>query len=246
MERLEDTPSWVIWSAIGASLASVVGSVLYFARNPRYDRLVRRTGAPEILAVLAAIQRYTESRDNAKAGLGQPELFPWWAEPRNAARETQIAESEAAGRGYDRNQSYGESPFPRQMWAFGSGGPYGMLPSTALAPWRRTDALRRGQVTPYDIFNPWRATVFFVDYAHRLTTKELNELPAKHHTLLALKRGMASPRLVRDVDEVQARSRRTRENVEKAIAALGLPARVIDAPIPLEWPDYPGARELVP
>ena len=247
MEKPETPPAWMLWGGLGASLISAVGALMYFARNPRFSRLVRRTGAPEIIVILAAIQRYTESRGNPKSGLGQPELFPWWAEPRNAPREAQVAESNAAGRGYDYNaKSYGESPFPREMWVFGSGGPYGLLPSTALGPWRHTDVMRRGQVTPYDIFNPWRSTVFFVDLAHRLTTKELDELPAKYRTLLALKRGMASPTLARDVDEVKARSRKTRENTEKAIAALGLPANTIDAPIPLQWPKYPGARELIP
>ena len=242
-----ETPAWVWWAAAGGSIASLLAAIVYFARRPSYDRMIRRTGAPEIIVTLAAIQRYTESRGNPKSGLGQPELFPWWAEPRNASRAKQEAESAAAARGYEYNRkSYGESPYPKKMWSFGSGGPYGLLPSTALGPWRGTDAIRSGKLTPYDVFNPWRATVFFVDYAHRLTTKELDELPARYQTLLALKRGMASPKLVRDVDESEARSRQTRENTEKAIAALELDPAVLHARIPLEWPDYPGARELLP
>ena len=191
-------PGWVWWTTAGVAIGSLLGIGIYAARRPSYDRLVERTGAPDVIKILAAIQRQTESRGNPKAGLGRPELFPWWAEPRNASRERQEAESAAAERGYEYNRdSYGESPFPKRMWIFGSGGPYGMLPSTALGPWRNTEELRAGKVTPYDVFNPWRSTVFFVDYAYRLATKHLKNLEPADRTLLALKRGMASPRLVR-------------------------------------------------
>ena len=241
-------PRWA-WYAGGATVfAGVIGAVVFAARRPGYDRLLRRTGAPAQLRWLAAIQRYTESRGNPKAGLGRPELFPWWAEPRNAPRHVQEAESDAAERGYEYNQkSYGESPYPKRMWIFGSGGPYGMLPSTALGPWRHTDDLRRGKVTPYDVFNPWRATVFFVDYAYRLTQREdFRSMPPVERNLLALKRGMASPKLVADYREQQTRSRTSRRKAEEAIDALGLGEKVLHTQIPLDWPSYRGARELVP
>ncbi|WP_232296469.1 hypothetical protein [Plesiocystis pacifica] len=227
---------------------TVVGAAIYSARKPSFDRMIRRTGAPPEMVLLGKLQRFTESRGNPRTGLGQPELFPDFAEPRNASRAAQVAESKAAGIGYDRNAAaYSQSPYPREMWVFGSGGPYGMLPSSALAPWRGTEALRRGKVTPYDVFNPWRATVFFVDYAHRLVNRaEFRELPPAHRTLLALKRGMASPGLIGDYNEAKARSRTTRHNTEKAARELGLDLSVLDTPIPLDWPRYPGAAELVP
>jgi hypothetical protein len=241
-------PRWVWWSLAGVAVASTVGVVVHLARSPGYDRLLARTGAPAELRTLAAIQRYTESRGNPKAGLGRPELFPWWAEPRNASREQQEHESNAAATGYDNNaDAYDESPFPRRMWIFGSGGPYGLIPSSALAPWRDTDELRRGRVTPYDVFNPWRATVFFVDYVHRLVKRdEFRNLPPEHRTILALKRGLASPALLADYSETQARSRTVRRRAIEAAAALGIPEVALEQRVPLEWPDYPGARELVP
>lgn len=241
-------PSWAWWTLAGVAVVSAVGVVVHVARSPGYDRLLARTGAPAELRVLAAIQRYTESRGNAKAGLGRPELFPSWAEPRNAPRDQQAHESAAAAVAFDRNAAtYGESPYPRRMWIFGSGGPYGLIPANALAPWRDTDDLRRGRVTPYDVFNPWRATVFFVDYVHRLVKRaEFRNLPPEHRTILALKRGLASPELLADAGETHARSRTVRRRAIEAAKALGIPESELDRRVPLDWSDYAGATELVP
>lgn len=241
-------PAWV-WLAGGvAAIGGFVGAVVWAARSPSYDRLLARTKAPAEIKILAALQRYTESRGNPKAGLGRPELFPWWAEPRNASREEQLAESEAAAIAYDRNkEAYLESPYPRRMWIFGAGGPYGLIPANALSPWRGTDALRRGKVTPYDIFNPWRATVFFVDYVKRLVDRaEFRNLPPSSRNILALKRGLAAPSLVADYEELKARSRTVRRKATEAAKALGLDEDVIYTKFPMTWPDYPGATRLVP
>lgn len=247
--QLEPTvPRWVWWTLGAVAVGGLAGTALLVSQAPPYRRYLARTGAPPELEALAAIQRYTESRGNAKAGLGRPELFPSWAEPRNARREVQVHESDAAAIAYDRNESaYLESPFPRRMWIFGSGGPYGMIPANALAPWRGTDALRRGKVTPYDVFHPWRSTVFFVDYVFRLVNRqEFRELPPQHRTILALKRGLASPKLVADANEDNPRSRTSRRNATEAALALGLSEDVLYTKVPLAWPDYLGAAELVP
>lgn len=249
--QLEPTiPRLVWWSLAAVTIGSIAGLAIYAARSPSWDRMVARTGAPEQIKVLAALQRYTESRGNPRAGLGRPELFPAWAEPNlGAPPERRAAESKAAADGYDQNaDAYSESPYPRRMWVFGSGGAYGLLPSSALSPWRKTDELRRGKVTPYDVFNPWRSTVFFVDYVYRLVSKrsDFGELPPEDRTVLALKRGLASPRLVADHREQQPRSRTTRRKATEAAEALGLGVEVLDTKVPLDWPRYRGARELVP
>ena len=218
-EARAGVPRWVWWTAGGLAVSSLVGAIVYTARSPGYERLLARTGAPEELQILAALQRYTESRGNPKAGLGQPELYPWWAEPRNAPRDKQVAESKNAADGYDRNaEAYGESPYPRRMWIFGTGGPYGLLPSSALAPWRDTDELRRGKVTPYDVFNPWRATVFFVDYVRRVIDRVIGESGTA-----ALQVGLWN-----------------------LVDALGMREDDLSTRVPVAWPDYLGARELVP
>jgi hypothetical protein len=241
-------PRWVWWTAAGVAVGSIIAVTIGVTRAPSYDRLLARTGAPRELKTLEALQRYTESRGNHKTGLGRPELFPWWAEPRDAPREQQDAESAAAAAGYDRNaESYGESPYPRRMWVFGSGGPHGLIPSSALAPWRNTDALRRGKVSPYDVFDRWRSMVFFVDYVHRLLKRpEFRSLPAAHRTILALKRGLASPELLTDTGEHEPRSRSIRRRAIEAAQAQGIDEDELYTQVPLEWPDYPSAQELVP
>ena len=239
---------WVWLVAGTAVLGGIAGLVIWAARSPSYDRLLARTGAPPEIKILAALQRYTESRGNPKAGLGRAELFPWWAEPRNAPREEQLSEAAAAETAYDRNEdAYLESPYPRRMWVFGSGGPYGLIPANALAPWQGTDALRRGKVTPYDIFNPWRATVFFVDMVKRLTERsEFRNLPPNSRNILALKRGLARPSLMADYEELEARSRTVRRRSTEAAKALGLDEDVLYTRFPPSWPDYSGATRLVP
>jgi hypothetical protein len=240
-------PPWV-WFAVGAAAVGAgFGALVWAARSPSYERLLARTGVPKELQALAALQRYTESRGNPKAGLGRPELFPWWAEPRNAPREEMDNEAEAAEIAYDRNKdAYLESPYPRRMWVFGAGGPYGLIPANALAPWRGTDTLRRGRVTPYDIFNPWRATVFFVDMVRRLMDRsEYRNLSSGSKNILAVKRGLAAPSLMADDDELKARSRTVRRKAIGAAKASGLNEDVIYTRIPDDWPNYPGATRLI-
>lgn len=240
-------PNWA-WIALGGvTLGGLFGVAMLHARSPAYARLLERTGIPRAFHDFAAIQRYTESRGNPKAGLGRPERFPTWAEPRNAPRDQQLNEANAAEQSYDRNaEAYAESPYPRRMWVFGSGGPYGQLPAIALSPWRNTDTLRSGRVTPYDIFNPWKATVFFVDHIHRLTRRsEFRGLPRQSQNFLALKRGMARPSLMADVDHRDARSRRSKANAIQACEALHIPTRYLYEVAPTDWRRYPGAQELI-
>ena len=241
-------PRWAWVTAGVVTVGGLVGAMLWAARSPGYDTLLERAGAPREMFPFAALQRYTESRGNPKAGLGRVELFPNWAEPRNAPREDQLIESDAAAVAYDRNaEAYSESPYPKRMWVFGSGGPYGLIPGNALAPWKDSDALRRGRVTPYDVFNPWKATVFFLEYVRRLIARsEFRTLPVRSRNFLALKRGMASPSLLADTDEHKPRSGTVRRRAIEAARALHIAEDYLYEPVPLDWPGYRGAQELIP
>lgn len=235
-------PWWLLGTlSAGVGLLALASSV---RRRPNYSRFFRRIGAPLAVEDLASIQRHTESRGNVRTGLGDPKLFPRWAEPRQAPRAQQLRESHAAILAYDRNRdAYRDSPFPRKMWIFGSGGPYGLIPANALAPWRGTDALRRGLVHPYDVFNPWRATVFFADYVWRLCQR--HTYPPLPH-ILSLKRGLASPTLMNDHAEEHPRSRTVRLRALEAARAEGFEPEVLYKIVLREWPKYRGATELVP
>ncbi|MFV8755741.1 hypothetical protein ACNOYE_34755 [Nannocystaceae bacterium ST9] len=244
----ERAPGWV-WFALGATVVGgAAGLAWWSARSPSWDNLVRRTGAPRELAKFAALQRYTESRDNPKAGLGRPELFPWWAEPRRSAgKAEQDQESAAALEAYERNAaSYGESPYRKPAWVFGSGGAYGLIPANALASFRDSDPLRRGTVGPYDVFDPWKSTVLFADYVYRLIHRdEFAELPSVARNWLAVKRGLASPSLMADHAETKERSRTVRQRADEAAEAVGLDPAFLRDRVPNVWPDFPGAVELL-
>ncbi|EDM79595.1 hypothetical protein PPSIR1_21244 [Plesiocystis pacifica SIR-1] len=241
-------PSWVWWTLGASALGGLGLALVKSAPSPGYDILLRRTGElPDAVHTLAALQRYTESRGNSLTGLGKVELFPAWAKPRQAPRDQQVAEAKAAATAYDRNaEAYADSPHPRYMWVFGSGGAYGLLPANALAPWKGTQALMTGRVSPYDVFSPWKSTVFFLEYVRRLIARDdFRRLPDSAKTVLTVKRGMASPALMADIHEAKARSRTTRRNCERACEALGLAKSVLERRVPEEWPKYRGAA-LIP
>ncbi len=241
-------PGWV-WFGLGAAVVGGATGLIWWAtRTPSWDDMIRRTGAPRELARFATLQRYTESRGNPRTGLGRVELFPHWAEPRvSASRAEQDNESAAALEAYERNASaYGESPWRKTAWVFGSGGAYGLIPGNALAPFRETDALRRGLVGPLDVFDPWRSTVLFVDYVHRLIQRdEFSELPPAAKNWLAIKRGLASPTLMPDHAETKERSRSVRQRADEAAVEIGLDPAFLRARVPNVWPDYPGAERLL-
>ena len=244
----ESVPGW-LWFGLGALfVGGGVGVLWWTHRTPSWDDLVRRTGAPRELARFAALQRYTESRGNPKAGLGRIELFPKGTEPnKSASKAAREHESAAALEAYERNAAaYGESPYRKPAWVFGSGGAYGLIPANALAPFRETDALRRGKVGPQDVFHPWKSTVLFVDLVHRLMKRdEFRELPLAAKNWLAIKRGMAAPVLMADHAELEERSREVRRRADAAAEALGIDQAYLRMRVPEVWPDYRGAQELL-
>ena len=76
---------------------------------------------------------------------------------RRASVESREHEASAALAAYERNAYVlADSPYPKPAWVFGSGGAYGLIPANALAPFFDTLALRRGEVGPYDVFDPKR------------------------------------------------------------------------------------------
>ncbi len=241
-------PGWV-WFGLGAlAITGVAGLGWWALQPPPWDTLLRRAGAPAELARFAALQRYTESRGNPKAGLGRFELFPPGTEPRrDASPAERERESAAALEAYERNAyAYVESPFRKPAWVFGSGGAYGLIPANALAPFRDTLELRRGQVGPYDVFDPWKSTALFVDYVRRLIDRdEFSSLPPAAKNWLAIKRGLASPSLMADHAETHERSRTVRERADEAARALGLDPALLRDRVPEVWPNYRGARELL-
>jgi hypothetical protein len=244
----ERVPAWA-WFGLGAGVIASAGVLAWWAaRPPTWDSLVAKTGAPIAFARFAAVQRFTESRGNPKAGLGRPELFPAWAEPnRRASVESREHEAAAALAAYERNAyKLADSPFPKPAWVFGSGGAYGLIPANALAPFFDTLALRRGEVGPYDVFDPKRSTVLFADMVRRLIERdEFKGLPPDAKNWLAIKRGLAAPSLMADHAELESRSRTVRERADEAARELGIDPAFLRERVPESWPAYLSARELL-
>lgn len=244
----ERVPGWA-WFGLGAAAIVGAGAMAWFAtRPPTWDSLVTKTGAPLEFARFAAVQRQTESGGNPKAGLGRPELFPVWAEPnRRASKASREHEADAALEAYERNAyAYADSPYPKPAWVFGSGGAYGLIPANALAPFRDTLALRRGEVGPHDVFDPWKSTVLFADMVRRLIERdEFRNLPPAAKNWLAIKRGLAAPSLMADHAETEERSRTVRERADEAARVVGIDPAFLRDRVPEAWPLYRGAKELL-
>ena len=206
-------------------------------------------GLPPEVEPLILLQAYTESRGNPDVGLGlpNPDRWPPWVQPNvNASEALQRGETRAAERSYNRNREWAdESPSPAGHWQFGSGGLYGLLPTTALYWARGTPELASGELGPWDVFAPWRSTVFYADYIRRvMALPHFRDLPAQHRNALAIKRAGASLALVRDYAEQQDRSRRIREKVARASSSLGIPQSYATAPLSADWSGWDAMRAI--
>lgn len=210
-------------------------------------------GAPDWFVDMALLQAASESRGQNLVGRGVTYLFPRWAEPNLKASEaSQINETEAAETIYARNrEKYDQSPYPQEMWTFGSGGYYGLLPGAALG-WARdsTDmnrALRPGLVHPYDVFDPFRSTVYYAAYIRGIMQNQgFKSLPDQYQNALAIKRGGASLALIKDYAEQQERSRKTRRNVESKLDFAGVSPAFLNQQLKWsDWRDWPGVYEVL-
>ncbi len=108
-----------------------------------------------------------ESRFNHLTGLGNPQLFPSWAEPNvDASVSSQQREQRAATRAYERNAArFQGCGHPSADYTFGSGGWFGMLPANALAAF---DGTAYQCMHPYFVFFPGASVVMAIEFARRL------------------------------------------------------------------------------
>lgn len=175
-----------------------------------------------------------------------------WSESRGnfaAANETD-SEKAAAKRGYEgqirvygsRFQPIADSaPAAAFYEEFGSGGWFGLIPAYGLHAF--TGQAQIGDVHPYDVFDPWRSTVMMVAFGERLTNRgDWKNVPPGERNAYALKRGFAAGSLVDEPEH--SRSKKSAANVDRAMAALGIPASWAREPIPSEFYRTPPAGWL--
>ena len=167
---------------------------------------------------MAMVQAHSESRGNPLA-----------------ANRTS-SERAAARKAYDRNAPkmpvivQGTDPYD---WygEFGSGGWFGLIPANGLYHLRK-DA-RPGEFGPDDVFDPWRSTVMYAAYLQGLTN--WRQFRDSDQTAYAIKRGGAAPGLMDnmpDEDDGTDRDNVSNRNLEKAMAALGIPESWARQPVP--------------
>lgn len=209
-----------------------------------YALALVKLGMPAEVVPLIVFQAYTESRGNPLVGLGVPgPRWPPYARPNLKAPESsQRAETRAAERGYRNNDTTAKkqwvrrSPVPALHWQFGSGGLYGLLPTSALYGIRSTDAFRSGEVGPWDVFDPWVATVLYADYVRRvMALPHFKNLPRQHQNLLAVKRAGAALTFIKDYAEREKKSQAIRRKMKRAAAAFGLSESVFTKPLSTDW-----------
>jgi hypothetical protein len=218
---------------IGALLLLVVASRTVVASGPGYvpdvppdaggyDHI--RTIASKVpipgFASFAQTVAYTESRGNIEAHNSS-------AHERSAARRLYVG---ARSRGFFANNPHQDL----DAWALGSGGWFGLLPSTGLAAGGKNGPF--ANVDPRSIFRPIESIVMLADLVVRLVTR--------YGALdwLSVRRGMASPGLVRDVHGENRRSRGVQKRMREAMVKLGIPESFAE-----KRPDvssYPGAARL--
>jgi hypothetical protein len=130
---------------------------------------------------------------------------------------------------------YAANPNPESEWCIGSGGWFGLMPATGLAAGGPKGPFARD--SPRLIFDPIPSVVMLADFVRRLVKNYGAD------SWLAVRRGMASPGLVKDGGETHKRSLGVRSRFEKALRKSGA-----DPSFMFKKPDtsgYPGAAELL-
>lgn len=124
---------------------------------------------------------------------------------------------DAARRGYDGNPGrYGDSPYPRSWYTWGTGGWYQLLPSTALASreWNHEH--------PMLVFTPLGSTLLLASFIQRVKRNHFENLPASERNWLAIRRFMLSNKAGYDYEEKLPRTTAKRERYARDLEQVGV------------------------
>lgn len=159
----------------------------------------------------------------------------------NLSANTSPSEAAAACRGYHDNlgdpfDRYVDNPYPESRWCFGSGGYYGLLPSTALA------AKGFHNSDPWLVFDPEASTALFADWVYRIVRGYFHKLPAQHRTFLTLRRFMSSNTIGLDWREQKSKSPKIRERFATDLRQRGIDPSFMHQRVRIKH--FPGAVAL--
>jgi len=141
-------------------------------------------------------------------------------------------------KGSKKRGFYATNPFREEDWCFGSGGWFGFMPATGLAAGGPKGLFAKAN--PQLIHDPVVSVVMLADFVERIIRK----YGAKNW--LAVRRGMASPKLVSDYSETKhPRSKKVRERFTEALMKNGIsnPEDFMKAPVSIKG--YSGAAKIL-
>lgn len=165
----------------------------------------------------------------------------------NLAANRSASEADAACRGYERNKDgmFKNNPYPASDWCWGSGGWFGLLPSTGLS------ASGFHNENPMLVFDPAASIAMFADMVNRIVKGQWSKLPESERNWLAIRRFMASNTVGLDWREEKIlntdtdgipRSRKVREKLAKHMTAVGVPTSHMYQRVTSNG--FPGASQL--
>lgn len=156
------------------------------------------------------------------------------------------SDGKAACSGYERqaHDRFKANPYPKYLFCAGSGGWFGLIPSTALA------APGFENADPRLIFHPAASVILFADYIRRLGPF-LSQLPSGQRNWLAVRRFMAGNTVGFDWQEQKVlnsdtdgvpRATKVRLRLAEDLQAWGIPSSFMYQPVVVH--NWPGALAL--
>lgn len=223
------------WVWIGG--AAAVGLALALALVPTQTlrpQIVAAKGAGTVAAYLQAASRVAQiSNGFIEFGLAVAHRESKF---NNLARNTDPPEVAASCNLWEGNWHYENSPYGRNDFCIGSGGWYGFLPATGLAP-----KVFNNQ-NPLLIFDPAASTAMFAAYVEAIARIYFPKLPSQYRNWLSIRRSQASLSTMYDYDESGSRSREVKERLAEDLRAIGASPNLMYLRPSIG--NYPGAQEV--
>lgn len=210
-----------------------------------WGQWVEAAGALPGFAAFATAAAQGESRGNNLTGLGESQgILPSNVELNSGTNLSQ-READASCAGWEGARSrgfYQNNTYDWRYWCFGSGGWFGLLPSTGLSAGGTQGPF--ADASPFVVFDPIPSMVMMADFVKRVVKgPSFQNLPYGEQTWLAVRRGMAASSLIGDYAEEKTRSTQVRERLEDALVAVDIdPDFMWTRP---EVGEYPGAANLL-
>lgn len=233
-ELLED--QWVLFG-----LAAAAGLGLALSKTSKATKPSATAYKLKSLAGATNVERYlTRAGEVAQIGNG---FVPFGlavsrreSDFNNLAHNQAPSEIAASCNLWEGNYHYEDSPYGRYDFCIGSGGWFGLLPATGLAPKAFNNQ------NPQLIFDPAASTAMFTAFVEAIARKYFPKLPSEHHNWLSINRAMASLATMYDYNETGDRARENRERLEKHLSAIGASPNLMYLKPSIG--NYPGAGQV--